>query len=77
MVEVAAQEVTIGRDPSNTVVLASPLVSRHHAVVRLRGGQLHLENVGLNSCVVGDVEVSARRRPSSTPAPRCGSGPLR
>jgi Flp pilus assembly CpaF family ATPase len=58
MVEVAAQEVTIGRDPSNTVVLASPLVSRHHAVVRLRGGQLHLENVGLNSCVVGDVEVS-------------------
>jgi pilus assembly protein CpaF len=58
MVEVSETEVTVGRDPSNTVVLQSPLVSRHHAVVRLANGKLHLENVGLNSCVVGDVEVS-------------------
>ena len=58
MVETSGAEVTIGRDPSNTVVLQSPLVSRHHAVVRLLDGKLHLENVGLNSCVVGDEEVS-------------------
>ena len=58
MVEVSETEVTIGRDPANTVVLQSPLVSRHHAVVRLTNGKLHLENVGLNSCVVGDIEVS-------------------
>ena len=58
MVETSGAEVTIGRDPSNTVVLQSPLVSRHHAVVRLTDGKLHLENVGLNSCVVGDEEVA-------------------
>ena len=57
MVEVPDAEVSIGRDPSNKVVLSSPLVSRCHAVVRLEDGQLHLENVGLNSCLVGDEEV--------------------
>ena len=57
MVEVADSEVSIGRDPTNAVVLQSPLVSRRHAMVRLADGQLQLENVGLNSCVVGDEEV--------------------
>ena len=57
MVEVADAEVSVGRDPSNSVCLDSPLVSRRHAVVRLAGGKLQLENVGLNSCVVGDEEV--------------------
>ena len=58
MIEIDRAEVTIGRDPANAVVLQSPLVSRHHAVVRISNGQLFLENVGLNSCLVGDVEVS-------------------
>jgi len=57
MVEVDDPEVTIGRDPSNRVVLHSPLVSRQHAVVRIADGRLRLENVGLNSCIVGDQEV--------------------
>jgi len=57
MVEVNDAEVTIGRDPTNTVVLQSPLVSRRHVVVRILNGQLQLENVGLNSCVVGEEEV--------------------
>jgi len=58
MIEVDAAEVTIGRDASNTVVLASPLVSRRHAIVRcLEDGRLQLENLGLNSCLVGDEEV--------------------
>ncbi len=56
-VEVDESEVTIGRDPGNAVCLQSPLVSRRHAVVRLADGRLHLENVGLNSCVVGEEEV--------------------
>ncbi len=59
MLEVADAEIRIGRDPGNTVVLASPLVSREHAVVRFSAGRLELENVGLNSCVVGDTEVYA------------------
>ena len=37
--------------------LQSPLVSRRHALVRITDGKLHLENVGLNSCMVGDEEV--------------------
>lgn len=57
MVEVDGAEVTIGRDAANTVVLQSPLVSRRHAVVRWSSGRLELENVGLNACLVGDVEV--------------------
>jgi pilus assembly protein CpaF len=55
--EVADSQVTIGRDPANTICLQSPLVSRQHAVVRISAGKLHLENVGLNSCIVGDEEV--------------------
>jgi pilus assembly protein CpaF len=57
VVEAVEAEVTIGRDATNTVCLQSPLVSRRHAVVRLQNGKLQLENVGLNSCVVGDEEV--------------------
>ncbi len=57
MVEVDADEVHIGRDPSNGVVLRSPLVSRHHAVVRRVDGELELENLGANSCLVGEDEV--------------------
>jgi len=57
LVEVEGNEVTIGRDPSNTIVLNSPLVSRRHAIVRLQDGKLILENIGLNSCMVGDEEI--------------------
>jgi len=60
MVDVTEPVITIGRDPSNSVCLQSPLVSRQHATVREVGGQtgkLLLENVGLNSCIVGDEEV--------------------
>ncbi len=57
VVEVSGSQITIGRDASNTVCLQSPLVSRQHAVVRINNGKLVLENVGLNSCVVGEEEV--------------------
>ena len=57
VIEVADGEISIGRDAGNAVCLQSPLVSRRHAVVRLSDGKLQLENVGLNSCIVGDEEV--------------------
>jgi Flp pilus assembly CpaF family ATPase len=57
VVDVGDTEVTIGRDSANSVCLQSPLVSRRHAVVRPAGDKLHLENLGLNSCIVGDEEV--------------------
>lgn len=57
VIDVDSEEITIGRDASNSVCLQSPLVSRHHVRVRLSDGKLHLDNVGLNSCIVGDEEV--------------------
>jgi len=57
-VEVAGSEISLGRDPDNHVVLRSPLVSRRHAVVRRIGqDELELENLGINSCLVGETEV--------------------
>ena len=56
-VDVAGDTVTIGRDVGNTLVLKSPLISRRHMVVKLANGELKLDNVGLNSCVVGEAEV--------------------
>lgn len=57
-IEFAGAEVNVGRDASNDLVLRSPLVSRRHAIVRrLEANQLELENVGVNSCLVGDIEV--------------------
>lgn len=57
MIESEDAEIRIGRDPMNSVVLRSPLVSRNHAVVRRSNGKLELENVGVNSCLVGETEV--------------------
>jgi Flp pilus assembly CpaF family ATPase len=70
VVELDAQELHIGRDATNDVVLRSPLVSRHHAVVRrVNGnGQLELENVGVNSCVVGETEVLGGERVTFEPS---------
>ena len=57
VVEVRQPESPSAAIPRNTVCLQSPLVSRQHAVVRSTDGKLVLENVGLNSCVVGEEEV--------------------
>ncbi|HVV99764.1 MAG TPA: ATPase, T2SS/T4P/T4SS family [Planctomycetaceae bacterium] len=57
MLECDEPEIAIGRDPSNTVVLQSPLVSKRHALVRRIDGRLQLQNVGLNGCMVGELEV--------------------
>lgn len=58
LVETEAGEIRFGRDPECEVVLKSPLVSRHHAVVRVQDqDHFELENVGVNSCLVGDTEI--------------------
>ncbi len=67
MVDVQADEVRIGRAPDNDVVLRSPLVSQQHAVVRVVDEQFELENVGLNSCLVGDTEVLGGERAAFAP----------
>ncbi|MCA9172735.1 MAG: FHA domain-containing protein, partial [Planctomycetales bacterium] len=70
VVELDVQELHIGRDATNDVVLRSPLVSRRHAVVRRVSGdgQLELENVGVNSCVVGETEVLGGERVTFEPS---------
>lgn len=57
LVETEDDSVRIGRDPSNTIVLDSPLVSKRQAIVGHHNGTLQFENIGLNSCMVGEVEV--------------------
>jgi pilus assembly protein CpaF len=70
VVEVTGPEVTIGRDEKCHVVLESPLVSRQHAVLRISGGRLELENTGLNSCLVGATEVYGGQKLELTPGER-------
>ena len=38
-------EITIGRDPSNMLVLESPLVSRQHALIRRKDDHLSLIHI--------------------------------
>jgi len=67
MVEVTDSVITIGRDPASSICLQSPLVSRRHAVVRVNADELHLENVGMNSCLVGEEEVLGGQTATFTP----------
>lgn len=57
VIETDEDTITIGRDGANLVVLNSPLVSKRQAVIQHRGGMLHLENVGINSCMIGETEL--------------------
>ena len=50
-------EISIGRERGNVLVLQSPMVSKRQAIVRRDDGQLVLQNIGINSCMVGDTEV--------------------
>lgn len=57
LLDVPGDEVTIGRDRSNMLVLASPLVAKQQAILRQQGNQVWIKNLGMNSCLVGDTEV--------------------
>ena len=67
LVELEGTEFRIGRDQTNDIVLTSPLVSREHAVVRVAEEQLELENLGINSCLVGDTEILGGQTAFFTP----------
>ena len=57
LVETEDEAIHIGRDVSNTIVLNSQLVSKRQAIVRRSNGKLLLENIGINSCLIGDREI--------------------
>ncbi|MGD8898216.1 MAG: FHA domain-containing protein, partial [Acidobacteriota bacterium] len=53
--------VTIGRDPSNDLVLPDAMVSRRHAVIERRGTQFFLRDCNsANGSVVNGDRVSER-----------------
>ena len=56
--DVAGDPIRIGRDDTNTIILPSPFVSRHHATVLPQtDGRLQLRTEGLNPTVVNEREV--------------------
>jgi pilus assembly protein CpaF len=55
--DLPGEEITIGRDRSNALVLSSPLIARQQAVLRQSGNTAWIQNLGMNSCLVGDTEV--------------------
>ena len=57
MLDTEAEEIKVGRDPSNTLILKSPLVSKFQVIIRKLNNEYQLENVGINSCMIGDREV--------------------
>lgn len=57
LLETEETVVHIGRDPSNLLVLKSPLVAKRQAIIRESEENLTIENVGLNSCMVGEREL--------------------
>jgi pilus assembly protein CpaF len=44
----------LGRDPDSDVQLASPKVSRRHAMIQMQGGRVHLTDCSANGTVVGE-----------------------
>lgn len=56
-IETDATEITVGRDRANVLVLQSPMVSKRQATIRREDGKLVFQNLGINSCMVGDTEV--------------------
>ncbi|QDU37272.1 Putative conjugal transfer protein [Maioricimonas rarisocia] len=67
VMETENDRITIGRDGENSLVLNSPLVSKRQAVVTRSNGKLLLENVGINSCMIGDDEVFGGQSRELTP----------
>lgn len=57
LADLPGEEITIGRDRSNSLVLPSPLIARQQAILRQTGNTAWIHNLGMNSCLVGDTEV--------------------
>ncbi len=60
--QVDGEEISIGRDDSNNVVLKSPFVSRKHARITWKGGSYHIESLGLNDTIVANKSLGPKQR---------------
>ena len=75
-IETEESTISVGRDRSNVLVLHSPRVSKRQAVVRRDNGTLEFENVGINSCMVGDTEVMGGESIGFSPGETVRVGPF-
>ena len=62
VVKVADENITIGRDESNSVTLRSPFVSRQHARVLWDSGNFFLESLGINGTYVANKLIPYKQR---------------
>ncbi len=62
VLHVGDERVTIGRDAANDVVLESPFVSRHHALILKEGQGFAIESLGLNGLVVANKDVAHQEK---------------
>jgi len=75
-IETDEDEISIGRDRACVLALQSPLVSKKQAIVRRSDGRLQIENVGINSCMVGDTEVMGGETIGFSPGETVRIGPF-
>ena len=61
-VAIDTEVVSIGRDETNTVCLASPFISRQHARLICADDRWYVENAGLNGTMVANEPVPDGRR---------------
>ncbi len=60
--QVDDDDVTIGRDEGNDVMLKSPFVSRNHARLFRDNGTYFIESLGLNGLTLANQELAAKER---------------
>ncbi|NIV36466.1 MAG: FHA domain-containing protein, partial [Anaerolineae bacterium] len=58
--QVAQEPITIGRQEGNTIVLADPQASRHHATISWQAGSLVIQDMGsANGTFVNEKQIAA------------------
>ena len=62
VVEIDTDEITIGRDESNSIVLKSPFVSRQHARLFKQDGSYFVESIGLNGTTVANKTIGYKEK---------------
>lgn len=75
-IETEDATISVGRDRTNVLTLQSPLVSKRQAIVTRDNGRLQFENVGINSCMVGDTEVMGGETIDFSPGETVRVGPF-
>lgn len=75
-IETEDATISVGRDRANVLTLQSPLVSKRQAIVTRDNGLLKFENVGINSCMVGDTEVMGGETIDFSPGETVRVGPF-